>query len=194
MLNQPFVSDYIYKFSYEIPFRVQTPLKISEDEKHYSFYRTCLSLDIPHLSKLCWVCLNAEGPRITMETTTEEMTEEKQPPEGEEPKKKKRLKVIRRFGKDFMDFIRKYKVLGMAVAFIMATYVGLLVQALVDDIIMPLFTYIPGLNNLDRLNDWVVGNFYIGHFLSTSITFIAVAFVIYLIIKIGTKLGAEVEE
>ncbi len=127
-------------------------------------------------------------------TTTEEMTEEKQPPEGEEPKKKKRLKVIRRFGKDFMDFIRKYKVLGMAVAFIMATYVGLLVQALVDDIIMPLFTYIPGLNNLDRLNDWVVGNFYIGHFLSTSITFIAVAFVIYLIIKIGTKLGAEVEE
>ncbi|MCF2144613.1 MAG: MscL family protein [Candidatus Heimdallarchaeota archaeon] len=94
----------------------------------------------------------------------------------------------------FHGFHKKYKVLGMAVAFIMATYVGLLVQALVDDIIMPLFTYIPGLNNLDRLNDWVVGNFYIGHFLSTSITFIAVAFVIYLIVKIGTKLGGEVEE
>ncbi|MHA1629993.1 MAG: hypothetical protein ACTSXO_04435 [Candidatus Heimdallarchaeota archaeon] len=45
-------------------------------------------------------------------TITEEVTEEKQPPEEEEQKKKKRLKVIRRFGKDFMDFIRKYKVLG----------------------------------------------------------------------------------
>jgi len=132
--------------------------------------------------------------KFLTEKKEEETTEETVTEEEEAPTKKKRPKRLRRLGKDFMEFIRKYKVLGMAVAFIMATYVGLLVQALVDDIIMPLFTYIPGLKHLDKLNDWVVANFYIGHFISTSITFLAVAFVIYLIVKIGTKLGADVEE
>ncbi len=39
---------------------------------------------------------------------------------------------------EFKAFISKYKVLGMAVAFILGLYLGALVQALVNDLIMPI--------------------------------------------------------
>jgi len=39
---------------------------------------------------------------------------------------------------EFLDFISKYKVMGMAFAFTLGLYLGVLVKALVDDIIMPI--------------------------------------------------------
>ncbi|HUT80555.1 MAG TPA: MscL family protein [Candidatus Bathyarchaeia archaeon] len=105
--------------------------------------------------------------------------------------KKKRFHRVRSFGTEFILFVRKYKVLGLAVAFIMATYIGLLVQSLVNDIIMPVFQYIPGLKNLDSLADWQVGPFFIGSFISTIIIFIIISFVLFLIVKIGSKLGLD---
>ena len=48
---------------------------------------------------------------------------------------------------EFMDFIKEYKVMGMAVAFIMGIAATSLVQSLVSDIIMPVITpFIPGGN------------------------------------------------
>ena len=89
---------------------------------------------------------------------------------------------------EFMDFISKYKVMGMAVAFILGLYLGALVKALVDDIIMPIITLaMPGV-------EWellTVGPFRIGHFIGSLITFIIVAFVIFLIVKITRKWGIE---
>lgn len=111
--------------------------------------------------------------------------------EPKEPEIKKRR--IKKFANDFVEFIRKYKVLGLAVAFIMATYVGLLVTALVNDLIMPILQYIPGLNQLANLSEWQVGYFFIGDFLSATITFIIISFVIFLIVKAGTKLGLDSE-
>ena len=105
----------------------------------------------------------------------------------------KRFRRVRNFANEFIEFIRKYRVLGLTVAFIMAIYVGALVQALVDDLIMPIFQYIPGLNNLDQLNDWKVGYFLIGHFLSTTITFLIITLVVFLIVKAGTKLRLNAE-
>jgi len=50
---------------------------------------------------------------------------------------------------EFMDFISKYKVMGLAVAFIMAVYLGNLVQALVADLVMPIVGLaLPGLGDL----------------------------------------------
>lgn len=109
----------------------------------------------------------------------------------EEPKK--RFHRARKFGDEFIFFIRKYKVLGLAVAFIMATYIGILVQSLVDDIIMPILQYIPGLSNLDNLEQWQVGHFFIGSFIAAIITFTIISFVMFLIIKIGNKIGLEAE-
>ncbi len=89
---------------------------------------------------------------------------------------------------EFKDFLSKYKVLGMAVAFILGLYLGTLVKALVDDLIMPIISLaIPDV-------EWeaiVVGPFRIGHFTGSLITFLIVAFVIFLLVKITTRYGIE---
>ncbi|MEM2338229.1 MAG: MscL family protein [Candidatus Bathyarchaeia archaeon] len=90
--------------------------------------------------------------------------------------------------KEFMDFISKYKVMGMAVAFILGLYLGALVQALVNDIIMPIITLVlPGV----EWEAFTLGPFRIGHFIGALITFILVAFVIFIIVKVTKKWGVE---
>jgi len=89
---------------------------------------------------------------------------------------------------EFKEFLSKYKVMGMAVAFILGLYLGSLVQALVGDLIMPIISLaMPGV-------DWelmTAGPFRIGHFIGTLITFIIVAFVIFALVKITKKAGIE---
>ena len=109
-------------------------------------------------------------------------------PEPEpEPKPEKRR--LRRLADDFVEFIMKYKVFGLAVAFIMAQYTGYLVQAVVDDIFLPLFTYIPGFQG--SWADFTAGPFQIGHLVSTFVTFLIVSFVVYIIVKIANKIGID---
>ena len=89
---------------------------------------------------------------------------------------------------EFMDFISKYKVMGMAVAFILGLYLGALVQALVNDLIMPIVELAtPGV----AWETIEVGPFRIGHFIGTVITFLIVGFVIFLIVKMTRKWGIE---
>jgi large conductance mechanosensitive channel len=109
---------------------------------------------------------------------------------------------------EFKDFLSKYRVLGLAIAFIMGVYLGGLVQALVKDLLLPAIGLaIPGLGNLAT---WKVpipettldasGNppagytgqiFGLGDFLVALITFLIVAFVIFLVVKISKKWGFE---
>ena len=95
--------------------------------------------------------------------------------------------------KEFMDFISKYKVMGLAVAFIMGIYLGALVQSLVADLIMPVIGLaLPGLGNLATYIVTVSGQaFGVGSFLVALITFIIVAFVIFLLAKISKRWGIE---
>jgi large conductance mechanosensitive channel len=94
---------------------------------------------------------------------------------------------------EFMDFISKYKVMGLAVAFIIGLYLGALVQALVKDLIMPIIGLaFPGLGNLATYGVTVVKqSFGIGDFFVALITFIIVAFVIFLLVKITKRWGIE---
>ncbi len=97
--------------------------------------------------------------------------------------------------KEFMDFISKYKVMGLAVAFIMGVYLGALVQALVKDFIMPIIGMAlssAGIGNLATLTFEAAGQIFgIGDFLVALITFIIVAFVIFILVKITKKWGIE---
>jgi large conductance mechanosensitive channel len=107
---------------------------------------------------------------------------------------------------EFMDFFSKYKVMGLAVAFIMGLYLGNLVQALVTGLIMPIIGLaIPGLGNLATYKiaipwveldsqgnppaDYIGQIFSIGNFLAALITFIIVAFVIFIVVKITKRWG-----
>jgi large conductance mechanosensitive channel len=110
---------------------------------------------------------------------------------------------------EFVDFISKYKVLGLAVAFIMGVYVGQVIQSLVKDLLMPLIGLaIPGLGNLSTFKiavpptalnaegtpidpTWTGQLFGIGNFIVAIITFVIVAFVIFLIVKVTKKWGIE---
>ena len=94
---------------------------------------------------------------------------------------------------EFMDFISKYKVMGLAVAFIIGLYLGALVQSLVTDLIMPIIGLaLPGLGNLATYTVTVSSqDFGIGSFLVALITFIIVAFVIFILVKITKRWGIE---
>jgi large conductance mechanosensitive channel len=88
---------------------------------------------------------------------------------------------------EFKAFLTNYKVLGLAVAFILGIYLGALVQSLVKDLILPIIG-IP-LSSAGNLSTYKVSfanqEFLIGDFLIAVITFIIVAFVIFLIVKIA---------
>ena len=89
---------------------------------------------------------------------------------------------------EFKDFLNEYKVLGVAVAFIMAVATTDLVKSLVANIIMPIITpFIPG-------GAWQTATFAIGAivigwgaFLSVLINFIILAFVVFMIAKMVMK-------
>jgi len=94
---------------------------------------------------------------------------------------------------EFKAFLENYKVLGLAVAFIMGVYLGVLVQSLVKDLLLPAIGLaIPGLADLSTFTV-PVGNqvFGIGSFLVALITFVIVAFVIFVIVKVTKKWGIK---
>jgi len=90
--------------------------------------------------------------------------------------------------KEFVDFLSKYRVMGLAVAFIMGIYLGALVKALVDDLLMPVITLaIPGI----QWEAIQAGPFRIGHFIGALVTFLIIAFVIFALVKITKRWGIE---
>lgn len=92
------------------------------------------------------------------------------------------------FMDEFMEFLNKYGVIGLAVAFVMGAAVTKLVTALVTDLVMPIIgALIPG-------GDWrtatlEIGNikFLVGDFIGALIDFLIIALVIFFIVKAITK-------
>ena len=85
---------------------------------------------------------------------------------------------------EFTDFISKYKVMGLAVAFILGLYLGELVKAFVNDLVMPIIQLaMPGI----KWGDIAAGPFRVGHFIGALITFMIVAFVIFILVKVTKK-------
>ena len=94
---------------------------------------------------------------------------------------------------EFKDFLEKYKVMGLAVAFIMGVYLGLLIQSLVKDLLLPAIGLaLPGLSDLASL-EYGVGEqvFGVGNFLVALITFVIVAFVIFILVKVTKRWGIK---
>ncbi len=85
---------------------------------------------------------------------------------------------------EFMEFLKEYKVIGLAVAFIIAAATNDLVKSLVDNVIMPLVNpLIPGggwETATVALGPFVIGW---GPFLASLIYFLIIALVVFLIAK-----------
>jgi large conductance mechanosensitive channel len=90
---------------------------------------------------------------------------------------------------EFKDFLSKYKIFGLAIAFIIGLYLGTLVQALVKDLLLPAIGLaIPGMSNLATLT---VGVFQVGDFLVALITFLIVALIVFVAVKVVKRWGIE---
>jgi len=122
-------------------------------------------------------------------STQEKMLEElRKIREALEPKPSPPPEKPKGLWKEFMDFISKYKVMGLAVAFIIGIYLGELVKALVNDLIMPIVSLAtPGI----KWETISAGPFLIGHFIGALVTFLIVAFVIFLMVKVTKRWGIE---
>jgi large conductance mechanosensitive channel len=87
--------------------------------------------------------------------------------------------------KEFKDFALKGNVLDLAIGVIIGAAFGAIVKSLVEDLITPLILSPilekAGLEDIKELT-WGAGVKY-GNFLSNVITFIIVAFVLFLIVK-----------
>ncbi|MFW9986263.1 MAG: MscL family protein [Candidatus Odinarchaeota archaeon] len=89
---------------------------------------------------------------------------------------------------EFKDFLKEYKVMGLAVAFIMALYLGRLVSQLVASFITPILSIIFISVGWEAPP---IAPFTPTLFIQELITFIIVAFVIFILVKITARLGIE---
>lgn len=86
---------------------------------------------------------------------------------------------------EFKEFLKEYKVLSIAVAFILGVAVKDLVQSLVNDLIMPVINPLLGSEVWDEtvinLGPIVIK---FGSFLAALINFLIIALIIFLLVKI----------
>jgi large conductance mechanosensitive channel len=91
---------------------------------------------------------------------------------------------------EFLDFVGKYKILGLAVAFVIGMYLGEVVKGLTEGILMPLINQI-----LDPMTSGdIVGSFdpyKPGLFVMAFITFIIVCLVVFIVMKLAKKWKIE---
>ena len=111
---------------------------------------------------------------------------------------------------EFKKFISKGNVMEMAVGLIMATYFGAIVKSLVKDVIMPPVGYLMGgvdFNELkyviqdataetaegagDAIKEVAISN---GAFINTIITFVIVAFAIFMVVKAYNGMKERMEK
>ena len=96
--------------------------------------------------------------------------------------------------KEFKDFISRGNVIDMAIGIIMGSAFTAIVNSLVEDILMPILGGLTAGINFDEIiiN---IGNASIklGTFISSIITFIIIAFVMFLIVKALNSLHKEKE-
>jgi large conductance mechanosensitive channel len=111
--------------------------------------------------------------------------------------------------KEFKKFISRGNVVDMAVGLILATYFGAIIKSLVNDIIMPPIGQFLGgvdfsdmkyiiqpesegsLNESDSVAEIAI---YYGQFINTIITFVIVAFAIFMVVKLYNKMKEKMEK
>ena len=100
----------------------------------------------------------------------------------------KKVRVVN----EFREFLKEYKVVSVAVAFVMGQAVNYLVKSFVTNIFMPLLSpLLPAGGWKEATWTWGKINLAWGLFLATAIHFIILAFIIFIVVK---KLLSEAED
>jgi len=86
--------------------------------------------------------------------------------------------------KEFLDFLKQYGVIGLAIAVIIGGKLNALISATVDGILMPIITcFIPGGTWRTATLDLGPFHFLLGPFLGAAIDFLIVAWVVFYFAK-----------
>jgi len=110
--------------------------------------------------------------------------------------------------KEFREFITKGNLLQLAIAFVMGAAFATMVKSFVDDLIMPIIGKLIG--NVDFANLYVVlsgetyesaaaareagaAAIYYGAFINTLITFLIVAWVMFLLVRVFSRMQKKAE-
>ena len=88
--------------------------------------------------------------------------------------------------KGFLNFIREQGVVGLAVGFVLGGAISKLVSSLVNDIVNPVLGIFLGATGSLKDYSLVVGSVKVlwGDFLATTIDFLVIAFVVYVLVKV----------
>ena len=91
---------------------------------------------------------------------------------------------MKNFLKEFKDFIATGNLIELAVAFILAAAVKVVIDSFVNDIVMQLIAAIIGKPDFSELT-WGIGKaeIKIGSFLNAAISLVLIGFVLFLIVK-----------
>jgi large conductance mechanosensitive channel len=95
------------------------------------------------------------------------------------------------FIQEFMDFLQKFSVIGLAIAFVIGQAASKLISAFVNDLITPFIGLLtPNVGDLNKVG-FTVGNstFSYGDLISNLINFLIIALVIFLAYKQLSKFG-----
>ena len=98
------------------------------------------------------------------------------------------------FLKDFKDFAMRGNVVDLAVGVIIGGAFGAIVKSLVDDVITPLLLT-PALKaaGAENIKELAWNGVTYGNFLSSVISFLVIAFVLFWLIKVANKLNKKPE-
>ncbi len=88
------------------------------------------------------------------------------------------------FNQEFMEFLQKYQVIGLAIAVVIGTAATKLVNSTVTDIIMPIVAVVTPSGNWEA-SVLQIGplKFLVGDYVSAIIDFVIIALVIFLAVK-----------
>jgi len=95
------------------------------------------------------------------------------------------------FIQEFMEFLNKFSVIGLAIAFVIGQAASKLISAFVNDMITPLIGLLtPGVGDLNKVQ-FAIGNstFSIGDLVANVINFLIIALVVFLAYKQLSKVG-----
>jgi large conductance mechanosensitive channel len=99
------------------------------------------------------------------------------------------------FIKDFQDFVIKGNIFDLAIAVVMGGAFGKVIDSLIKDVITPAILE-PTIkaSGAKDLESWTVGAAKLGLFLSNIITFVVIAFVIFLMVRAMAKFKRKEEK
>jgi large conductance mechanosensitive channel len=93
------------------------------------------------------------------------------------------------FFKEFMDFMKEQKVISVALAFIVGIATAALIQALVKDIITPLYSPYLGFLNPEISIDIGKSKFLVGDFIMQLVNWVVILLVVFIIGRKIAKTG-----